>query len=62
MLIFNLGTNKIVKEIKNCHNKYITNFRHIFDKKEKRDIIMSVSAIDNNLKLWNVNKWDCFLE
>jgi WD40 repeat protein len=49
-------------ELKNAHNKYITNFRHIFDKNEKKDIIMSVSAIDNNLKLWNVSKWNCFLE
>ena len=49
-------------EIKNAHNKYITNFKHIFESKKKRDIIMSVSAIDNNLKLWNINNWECFLE
>ena len=49
-------------EIKTAHNKYISNFRHILDKKNKRDIIMSVSAIDNNLKLWNINKWECILE
>ena len=62
IISYDLKNFQKICEIKHAHNKYITNFRHIFDKKEKRDIIMSVSAIDNNLKLWNVNKWDCFLE
>jgi WD40 repeat protein len=59
MLIFNLGTNKIVKEIKNCHNKHITNFRHILDKKESRDLVMSVSSEENNIKIWEVKTWEC---
>ena len=62
IISYDLKNFQKICEVKHAHNKYITNFRHIFDKKEKRDIIMSVSAIDNNLKLWNVNKWDCFLE
>lgn len=59
MIIFNLGTNKIIKEIKNCHDKHITNFRHILDKKESRDLVMSVSSEENNIKIWEVKTWNC---
>ena len=62
IIVYDLKNFQKICELKNAHNKYITNFRHIFDKNEKKDIIMSVSAIDNNLKLWNVSKWNCFLE
>ena len=62
IIAYDLKNFQKICELKNAHNKYITNFRHIFDKNEKKDIIMSVSAIDNNLKLWNVSKWNCFLE
>jgi len=62
IIAYDLKNFQKICELKNAHNKYITNFRYIFDKNEKKDIIMSVSAIDNNLKLWNVSKWNCFLE
>ena len=62
IISYDLKNFQKICEIKNAHNKYITNFKHIFEKKKKRDIIMSVSAIDNNLKLWNINNWECFLE
>ena len=59
MVIYNLVINKVIKEIKNCHNKYITNFRHILDKKEKRDLVMSVSSEENIIKIWEVKTWNC---
>ena len=52
--------NKIT-EIKYCHDEYITNLRHYLDELNKRDLIMSISNEDNNLKIWNVNKWECIL-
>ena len=45
-----------VIELKNSHNQYITNFRHYLEEKNKRDLIMSISCQDNNIKIWNVNK------
>ena len=42
-------------EIKNAHNEYITNFRHFFDQKNNRDLFLSISKKDNNIKLWNIN-------
>ena len=58
-ICYNLNVNKKEKEINNYHNNIITNFRHFFDKKEKRDLIMSISSDDNNIRLWNINNWEC---
>ena len=46
-------------EIKNAHEDYITNFRHFLDEENNRDIIMSISALDNNIKLWDLKNWNC---
>ena len=59
IICHNLIEQKRVIEIKNCHNEYITNFRHYFDEKNKRDLIISISYADKNIKLWNVLKWEC---
>ena len=61
IICYNLNNQKKINEIKNCHNEYITNFRHYLDKMNKRDLIMSISAKDNNIKVWNINNWDCFI-
>ena len=57
-----LVNQKIVKEIKNCHNKYITNLRHYLDKIDNKDLLLSLSSNDNNLKIWNANKWELILD
>ena len=59
---YDLNKNKIIKEIKNAHNEYITNFRHYLDKNSKADLILSLSYKDNNIKLWNVNNWQCLVD
>ena len=56
---YDLINNKMIKEIKNYHNNYINNFRHYLDKINKRDLIISISPGDNNIRLWNVNNWEC---
>ena len=55
----NLGEEQLIAEIKNAHEEYISNFRHIVYKKD--DIIMSISCKINNIKVWNVNSWECIL-
>jgi WD40 repeat protein len=52
---------KKIKEIKNYHNEYITFFNHYLDKEKKRDLIMSISEEDNNIRIWNINNWECIL-
>jgi len=40
----------MIKEIKNYHNEYINNFRHYLDKINKRDLIISISPDDSNIR------------
>ena len=61
LILYNMIDNKKIGEIKNSHNKYITNIRHYLDNYNKRDLIISISLEDNNLKLWNINNYDCLL-
>ena len=61
IISYNLDYQKKITEIKNCHFEYITNFRYYLDSINKRDIIMSLSCKDNNLKLWNTLNWECIL-
>ena len=62
IISFDLINNKKINEIKNPHNNnYITNFRYYFDNINKRDLIISISAQNNNLKLWNINNFECLL-
>ena len=61
IISFNLIKQQNDCEIKNAHLKYINIFNHYFDKKNKKDIIMSVSCEDNNIKLWDPQIWTCIL-
>ena len=56
---YNLINIKKINEIKNCHLKKITNFRHHLDKINKRDLILSISARDYTLKVWNIYNFEC---
>ena len=61
IICYDLIQNKKINEIKNAHNKYITNFRYYLDKINLRDLILSISAYGNNIKLWNINNLNCLL-
>ena len=50
---------QIVIEIKKAHEDYIDNFRYSFDSKNKRDLILSISSGNNNIKIWNLKNWEC---
>ena len=58
---YSFGQQKTIKEIKNAHEDYITNFRYCFNKKTDKDMIMSISGWINNIKIWDGNTWDCLL-
>ena len=61
ILFYNLINYNIINEIKNAHTENITNFRHHLDKHNKRDLIMSISSMDNNIKLWNAHNCNCLI-
>ena len=57
IISYNLLDNKIIKEIKDAHNEYISNFRHYLDNINQRDLILSISCKDNNIKVWDVKNF-----
>ena len=61
IICHDLGNQKLIKELKNCHNNYISNLRHYLDNINNQDFVMSISACDNTLKIWNANNWECKL-
>ena len=61
IISYDLINNKKINEIKEAHNEQITNFRNYFDEINHRDLILSKSANDNNIKIWEVNNWACIL-
>ena len=61
IICHNIISGKKINEIKNAHNYYIINFRHFFDKDNKRDLVISISDKDNNLKVWDIVNLNCLL-
>ena len=59
IICYNLNTNQTVNEIHNHHKKPITNFKHYSDIKNNKDLIMSISSKDNNIRIWSLNNWKC---
>ena len=50
---------KTIRTLKSYHNEFVTNFRHYLDEKNKRDLIMSISKDDNNIRVWNIKTFEC---
>ena len=62
LISYNMNDNKIINIIKNPHNTCITNLRHYLDSKNKRDLLLSISSKSNNIKIWNINNFECILD
>ena len=60
IISYNLINNQKINEIKKAHDSSITNFRHYLYKEKNQELIISTS-INNNLKLWRINNWECLL-
>ena len=61
IISYNLNKFQIITEIKNAHSKFITNLKHYFDKNKNRDLIMSISADNRNIKIWDHKDLNCVL-
>lgn len=57
LIFFDLDKN-IRKEIGRKHKEKIIDFRYCYDKKNNKDLIMSLSRKDNNIKIWDINNWN----
>ena len=61
IICLNLIDNKKICEVKNAHGTTITNFRYYFDKINERDLFLSISAQNNNIKVWGFSNMECIL-
>ena len=61
-LCFDLIDEVLISTIKNAHDFYVLNFRYLYDSFTKRDLIQTISGEDNNLKLWDVETWECLID
>ena len=52
---YNIIDCRTMSVLRNAHREDITNFRHYLDKNHKRDLILSISATDNNARMWDIN-------
>ena len=59
IISFDLNNIQKINEIKNAHKEYISNFHSILDKRNKRNLLMSLSPSDSNIKIWNINNFEC---
>ena len=61
IVFYNLNNFQKINEIKKAHNSDITSFRHYVDNMNKRDLIISLSYNDSNIRLWNIKNCECLL-
>ena len=61
LVSYDLINLNVTEQIQNAHESKITNIIHYLDKNNHRDIIMTISSNDNNLKLWDASNWQCII-
>lgn len=59
IISYNLINNQKVNKIKKAHEKDITKLKYYLDDNNERELIMSISQINNNIKIWDFNNWQC---
>ena len=58
---YDLINNKKINEIKDDKDECITNLKHYFNQDKRQDLVISTS-INNKLKLWKIQNWECLLK
>ena len=59
IISYNLINNQKINIIKKAHEKEITKLKYYLDDSNERELIMSISQINNNIKIWDFNNWQC---
>ena len=61
IIIYNLISFQKITEIKHAHGKAISKLIHYPDISNKRDLLLSISSENKNVKLWNISTLECIL-
>ena len=59
IISFDIIDERKICEIKKAHNSNITSIRYYLDKRLNRDLILTLSSGDNNIKIWCFNYIGC---
>jgi len=58
IISYDLSEKRSVCKKFKAHKNFITNFKYIYDEENYKDIIMSISKKDNNIKIWDWNNFE----
>ena len=61
IISYNLSKKKIDKDNKTAHSCYISCFQYYYEQDSHQEIIMSLSYLDRNIKLWTFKNWQCII-
>ena len=61
IICFDLNKNQKISQIKKINKENISTLRHYSDVNNRQDIVITISPININLRLWNVKNWQCIL-
>ena len=59
---YNLKMKKIKNKILNAHIEFISNFYYCINTIIQKELIMSISYKDTNLKIWDFKDWQCLID
>ena len=62
IIFYDLNNNKKIFEIKNAHEEIIGCIWYYLDKINKRDLLLTISYQENNIKIWNINSLECIFD
>ena len=62
IIFYDLNNNRKIFEIKNAHEEIIGYIRYYLDKINKRDLLLTISYQENNIKVWNINSLECIFD
>lgn len=60
IICVNLKNNEKICEIKN--NSLVSNYNHYLDEKNKRDLLMTVSSQNKEIKIWDMKNIECIFK
>jgi WD40 repeat protein len=59
IVCYDINENKKINEIKKAHKYNIFDFQHFLDKKNERDLLLTIPCWIYDIKLWDINKLEC---
>lgn len=59
IVCYDINNDQKVNEVLNAHHEKITYLNKYTNRKNKINVMLSISSVDNNLKVWNISNFQC---